>query len=1034
MSYIKFKNELPKGFIDTETPPFDLEIWVGDEWKSSDTKILYVFEHVDSEQLKSKKIMSPSVCTSTFHAIENISKDMTKRAGIKPRKVDRKNSAYINFNFFKTYTLKGDQRVSADQAACKRVLSLIKKLEPTLIVIFGDYAASSLLELDIDTIRYKRGWVHKTKFGPCVTTIGFEKTYVARVVDDEDDTEDDDDLLADFKAQDRQYEEAVANSNLVSYIAQTIAPVFSSTMLYQVDKVVPNYKIIDSVKKFDKLLEKLYAAPLVAVDCETEDLTTYNNNILILQFALDEKTAYILPLYHSDTPNSSSDIKYYEEKLKAYFSQRYEFDPKKPKYFLGANFGFDQRIIKQWLGIRHIHIPTWCVIAAEFVLDENRRQLLNYGNPLFNLGSMLCFYGDDYYQTADFSKGDRKTIKDIPLTESLYKYCAVDVQCLFTLHKQQLVRASHLPNGDGNYKATYWRLVLTVMSSIVGVQSRMEHRGSQLDIKLFLQLLDKTSSPIYKRMQTIPSELMKLEPVIETNKRLMKNTNAPTKGLFGTTSYQLFDPNTVAHKQMLFFEVLKLKPLKTGANGPSMNKAFQKAYKSEPSVTLIGELARLKTIFGTYIKGWYKKISATTDGAVDGRLRPKFGYKLVTGRSNSTDPNLQNVPQHSSEAKYVKQLFRAPIGYLKLDADYSAHEVRVWALISSDDVLAEAFRTCLRAIYTFRNNPTPENYKRKQLESDIHKAIYSLFTGTPILEITPTQRQDAKGIGFGSIYGIGMKALAESIKRTIDETKTIVGSFFGKFVTGKKWLDGVVTFSKKHLHITSPIGRRRNLPGYVIDVPQLTAALERRSKNSPIQGFGSDLGYVAAEVYSREMDKLMDDLSIPSNKEYFESMGWSMNPFDSNEAFSPSGTDTMVHDSIKNQVRYDLYLISIHLLEWSMVVAPRDFCRRYFGFEFSVDLAVEMDIGSSADAMEKWEFNWTPVDYEIQEEVDGQTVNKKIHIADIKELVLDALNAQVSRGIDIKPKKIWKQMEATYLKHKKYLDKHYPIPAHLNKI
>jgi hypothetical protein len=673
-------------------------------------------------------------------------------------------------------------------------------------------------------------------------------------------------------------------------------------------------------------------------------------------------------------------------------------------------------------------------VLAHNCLDENIKNLSQYGTKPYELHHIACRYGDDWYLRAGFSKKDRVTIKDIDLNEEVLNYCTYDVQCLVAIHKAQLTRAATLDFNGKSYKPVYWRFILGVMSHLIHTQSRMEHRGSQLDIKYFMHLLSKTESPIRNRLVAIRKELLLLPNVQKTNKLLLGNAGVPTKGLLGKTSTTVFDPNKVEHKQRLFFDIMKLKALKTGANGPSMNKFFQKAHKEHKEVELIGEMQRLKTILGTYVEGWYKKLSATVDGMVDNRLRPRFGYTpVVTGRSNSTDPNLQNVPEHSKEAKYVKSLFRALIGYLNMDADYSAHEVRGWGLVSNDPVIAQAFQQCLDIIYDWRANPTPETFKRKQLASDIHKINYSLFTGVPVEEVTPEQRQDSKGIGFGSIYGIGMKALSESIKRTLNETKDIVAAFFAKFQLGKDWLDWAVSFSSKNHYVYSPLGRRRNLPGYAIPVPALTSAFERRSKNSPIQSFGSDLGYIAAEELARAIDLVLEELEFPSTVQYFEEKGWAeyLTEFDRNPAFAPFGTNSMVHDSIKNQGRYDIYLIGLHLLEWAMVTSARVYVEKYFGMKFTVDLAVEVDIGASADAMSTWQFNWKRV--LLKEKVknaDGEIELKETVVPSIKDLVLKSLEVQKSWGYPIDPEALWKEMHSNYKQHRDYLQENFPIPAY----
>lgn len=88
----------------------------------------------------------------------------------------------------------------------------------------------------------------------------------------------------------------------------------------------------------------------------------------------------------------------------------------------------------------------------------------------------------------------------------------------------------------------------------------------------------------------------------------------------------------------------------------------------------IGKLDKLKS---SYINSFYRKISESEDGRVDGRLRPGWGFwEVVTGRGNSFQPSLQQIPQRSAESKYIKRMFTAKRNHLILKLDESAHEVR----------------------------------------------------------------------------------------------------------------------------------------------------------------------------------------------------------------------------------------------------------------------------------------------------------------------------------------------------------------------
>jgi superoxide dismutase len=236
--------------------------------------------------------------------------------------------------------------------------------------------------------------------------------------------------------------------------------------------------------------------------------------------------------------------------------------------------------------------------------------------------------------------------------------------------------------------------------------------------------------------------------------------------------------------------------------------------------------------------------------------------------------------------------------------------------------------------------------------------------------VTKEQRQSSKAIVFGNIYGMGLRSLAAQIKKAVEEAEAISKKFFGKFVKAKGWLDWAVSHTGRKGYVYSPLGRRRNLQGYAVPVKALRSAMERRGMNSPIQGMGSDFGFIGSNEYTRAIDQFITDNGIQSNAEWFKDKGYYDSPLTSkafldNPAFAPIGVNSMVHDSIKTQVRYDLIYIALHLKEWAMIRGVREYVKDRYGFNFNVDLAIEFEVGCSSDTMTKWLFNNQTVEVEF---------------------------------------------------------------------
>src|SRR5207244_13356754 len=78
-----------------------------------------------------------------------------------------------------------------------------------------------------------------------------------------------------------------------------------------------------------------------------------------------------------------------------------------------------------------------------------------------------------------------------------------------------------------------------------------------------------------------------------------------------------------------------------------------------------------------------------------GRIHTTFNQVMTaTGRLNSQDPNLQNIPIRTERGQEIRKAFvPRDENFLLLSADYSQIELRIIAALSRGAVLLEAFRT-----------------------------------------------------------------------------------------------------------------------------------------------------------------------------------------------------------------------------------------------------------------------------------------------------------------------------------------------------
>ena len=127
---------------------------------------------------------------------------------------------------------------------------------------------------------------------------------------------------------------------------------------------------------------------------------------------------------------------------------------------------------------------------------------------------------------------------------------------------------------------------------------------------------------------------------------------------------------------------------KTASGAPSTDEEVLAELAADyPLPARLLEHRSLSKLKGTYTDKLPLMINPAT-----GRVHTNYAQAVaVTGRLSSNDPNLQNIPIRTAEGRRVREAFIAPPGHHILSADYSQIELRIMAHISGDAGLLRAF-------------------------------------------------------------------------------------------------------------------------------------------------------------------------------------------------------------------------------------------------------------------------------------------------------------------------------------------------------
>lgn len=395
------------------------------------------------------------------------------------------------------------------------------------------------------------------------------------------------------------------------------------------------------------------------------------------------------------------------------------------------------------------------------------------------------------YTGMQLDKSVRESFENLKtrITEDQLAYAALDTLVLFPIFESQWP----ILKKEGLVKIAKLEFAVTT------VVSEMELRGVYIDIDRWRGILKDLQSKRDALAQKFQDEI-----------RPLYNTNQVD--LFGNMA-DVINMNSQPQLMDLFNNRLNL-------NMPSTGDAVLQTTE-HPIAQLLRDYRGYEKLLSAFGEGLLEKVNPKT-----GRLHPDFlQLGTATGRFACSNPNLQQIPRNSEEAPFRECFTPAP-GYKLIVADYSSMEMRVLADQSGDSKFIQALKD----------------------GRDVHSYTASLMFGLEYSEDFkqkhPEERQAAKIIGFGLMYGMGPGSLARQIGVSFDEGKQYLEKYFKSYPSVRKYLNKLARDAVRLGWSKTPAGRKR---WYTIpektdpDYDRRIAKIEREAKNHPIQGTNADV-------------------------------------------------------------------------------------------------------------------------------------------------------------------------------------------------
>lgn len=750
----------------------------------------------------------------------------------------------------------------------------------------------------------------------------------------------------------RQYEEKSKQTQITRFtnVLKTAKKIIDSDPT--VDWLKPGYyyyaDTVDKVKSIvDSYLKNPSVEGILAFDTETmEGLNRFKNRVSILQFCNDGQLTTLIPFDHPESPWDSDE----KEIIKNEIIRLFVTPTDAFQWIVGNNLKFDLAMLRTCIhpDLGTARLPVQASLLDTMYLahsiDEQRLKRIPRNEGPMKLSTLARdFIGWTRFEDNGL-KNKRDQFDKISLKDEKFReYCAMDGYVPHRLSRQMLLLADMEEGGRDrvlNFNVHMHGPLIQTFESI-------ERNGFQIDVP-HLRVLCGELSPIKRRIADILDELKSFPEVKKANKVHMKKTKAGGMVALFQEPWVL-DIDKKDCLITLFIDVLGLEPVSynkekflpdgTVYKPPQIDTKFFERYRSKDGlleegeevdtvqhiIDLVYEYKGLYKLDTSYTKSVDKRINGEGPNGecADGRMRSSFtSCRVTSGRTSSEKVNLQQVPgskgrlQATNAArKAVKNMYCVPEGRLLVQMDVAQSEIR-WAVqIALDKNYAKVFQNMEKIKAEYIANPTEENKKRVKFECDVHRQTAALMHQIPIEEVTDIQRQGAKSLVFGMLFGQHVTTLAKNLGIEVEVAEGLLETFFKQFPDVERWLINAEKEAQTKGYVTSPMGRRRHL------AHEYAAGNDgrgnRQARNSPIQAASSDYNLIAGIRLQNYIERHNKDWKIVN----------------------------LVHDSIITEISY----YKDDLLEY-IEIAERIFMdtsclKEMFGIEMIVPLAVDFDIG-----------------------------------------------------------------------------------------
>jgi len=384
------------------------------------------------------------------------------------------------------------------------------------------------------------------------------------------------------------------------------------------------------------------------------------------------------------------------------------------------------------------------------------------------------------YLNESVDKSERLSNWNFELSEAQLEYAARDAAILLPLRERLIERLK----SDSLVKCAQLEFECVITVADIELAGFFMHKDRWLEQ---LSIVEKRRAELAEQLQAVLAQ------------------ESSQGSLFG--GHEREDINLDSHQQL----TQALNRLGIPVPESTRNWKLQPLAAQYPVIDTLLEYRTVQKALTSYGQNMIELINPVTK-----RLHADFRQiGAPTGRFSCTNPNIQQVP-HAVE--YRRCFSGHPVGRKLIIADYSQIELRILAEFSGDHGFIEAFNS----------------------GADLHRVTAAQVFNVSLDQVSKEQRDFAKRLNFGVVYGIGAQRFALMTGLTVPEAENVLRRYFATYRQLDNYLREAANSAVRERQARTASGRLVHFRYDENDRQQISMT-QRNGKNTPIQGTSADI-------------------------------------------------------------------------------------------------------------------------------------------------------------------------------------------------